>query len=136
MGLLALPIVGHAVVISGLLGFAFCRFGFDGVVHYGDVGPSSSSSILLMWVSPSDPIPWLLPHSCRGTDGSRHGGVFFQFDLVLIHYLQYASFVSVFVLKSLGRYRCVLLLRNVVPILPSCFCVTTWWMVILSSSTS
>ena len=58
MGLLALLIVGHSVVISSRVSLVCCGSGLDGVVdYYGDMELSNSSSMLLMWVSSSDPVP-------------------------------------------------------------------------------
>ena len=46
--LLALLIVGHAVIIPGLVGLVCCGSGLGGVVRCGDVGPSNSSSMFFL----------------------------------------------------------------------------------------
>ena len=60
-GLFALLIAGRAVVVSCLVGLVCCGSDLDGVVRYGDVRLSNISSMLLIWASPSDPIPCYCP---------------------------------------------------------------------------
>ena len=132
--LLALLIVGRTEVISGLVGLVSCGSGLNGVVRYCNVRLSNSSSMLLMCVSLSDRISCYCPIPVEARLlPSWWGFLPGQPCITVICYLINYSFVPVYVLMSPRTCRCVLLVRNVVPIPSICFCVHPWWMVILSS---
>ena len=120
VGLLALLIVGRAVVISRLFCLVCCCYGLDCVVRYFDARLSCRSAMLLMWVSPSDSISFFCPildqarvlPSWWGIPSGR------SFIAVTCHLL---VSVPLSVLMSPTRRRCVLLGRNVAPV-PVFFC--------------